>query len=135
MRRLLLAAVLLAAAAMPAERGGFIALDVYIDAGDRGLAAYQFELVCDAKIVGLEGGDGLFAPPPYHDPAALQGGRIVVAAFTADDAPPTGRVRVARLHLYEEGEVTYAPRLTVAVAPGGERFDAEITVVRLGGNR
>lgn len=107
----------------------FVALEVYIDTGDKALAAWQFELACDAKIVGVEGEK----EPPYYDPAALQGGRIVLASFTTDPNPPAGRVRVARLHMEERGAVEYAPRLVVAGAPGGGRIDARIEIVRRGG--
>ena len=110
----------------------FVALDVYVDSGEKPLAAWQFELACGAKIVALEGAAGT---PPYYDPAALQGGRIVVASFTTEPNPPRGRVLVARLHMQETGSVEYAPRLVVAGAPGGARIDARIEIVRNGGKR
>lgn len=119
-----------------ASRGGpprFVALDVYVDTGGKPLAAWQFELACPSAIVGVEGGAAPFAEPPHHDPAALQGGRIVVAAFTLDPDPPGGRVRVARLHMEERGAVEYAPRLVAAGAPGGGRLEAKIEIVRTGG--
>ena len=83
--------------------------------------------------MGVEGGAAPFAEPPYHDPAALQGGRIVVAAFTLDPNPPGGRIRIARLHMEERGAVEYAPRLVAAGAPGGGRLEAKIEIVRTGG--
>ena len=80
-----------------------VAVDVYVDSGELALAAYQFELRCDsAEIVGIEGGEPAhFREPPRYDPAALQGGRVVLAAFTTEPDPPRGRVRVARVHLLE----------------------------------
>ncbi len=113
----------------------FVALDVYVDTGGKPLAAWQFELACPAAIVGVEGGTVPFAEPPYYDPAALQGGRIVVAAFTLDPNPPGGRIRIARLHMEERGAVDYAPRLIAAGAPGGGRLEAKIEIVRTGGKR
>jgi hypothetical protein len=85
--------------------------------------------------VGVEGGDALpFRDAPYYDPAALHGsGRIIVAAFTTDAAPPTGKIQVARIHLQETGPAPdYASKLMVAAAPGGEKFETKLTLVRRG---
>ena len=86
----------------------FAAVDVYIDAGDRPLAAYQFELSASAgefKIVGIEGGEhAAFAEPPYYDPAALSRDRVIIAAFNTGDDLPNGKVRVARVHVQVIGE-------------------------------
>jgi hypothetical protein len=134
--RALLAALLLGIAAAPAQDPQFFALDVYVETGARPLAAYQFEVTTGARIVGVEGGEpACFRAAPYYDPAALQGGRIIVAAFTLDADPPAGRVRVARLHMMESGEAKFETKLVVAAAPGGERFDARIDVVKSGGSR
>lgn len=133
-RALLLAALL----GLPQEQASFVALDVFVDTGGPALAAYQFELACEAnsKVVGIEGGEPkLFAEAPYYDPAALQGGRIVVAAFTTEPGAPAGRVRVARLMMRETGAADYHPRLTVAARPGGQRIDAKIEIVRPGGKK
>ena len=109
-----------------------------MDAGDRGLAAYQVEITGDlarGRIVGLEGGVGPFAAAPFYDPAALEAGRIVIAAFTAEAGAPSGKVRVARIHMQESGPVEYAPRLAAAAAPGGARLGARIELVRAGGTK
>ena len=77
--------LLLLALALPQEKR-FVAYDVVVDAS-RPLAAWQVELTAtgDAKIVGVAGGDaGVWANPPYHDAAALQGGKIVLGAFTTE---------------------------------------------------
>ncbi len=135
------ALLLLALAALPAQEPEvrFVAYDVVVDTGGRALAAYQFEVSCDdekGKIVGVEGGVGPhFAPAPYYDPAALRGGRIVVAAFTTEPDAPSGKVRVARLHMQETGRVHYASNLVAAAQPGGARFDAKIEIVHAGGNK
>ncbi len=135
MIRALLLALLLG---LPQEQGRFVALDVVIDSGDQALTAWQFELACDAnaKIVGIEGGEHkVFAEAPHYDRAALQGGRIVIAAFTTEPGAPSGRVRVARLNMYETGAAEYRPKLTVAARPGGDRIDATIEIVRPGGKK
>lgn len=130
----------------PQERaaGGpeFVAVDVFVDAGARGLAAWQVEIVADAgmtKVVGVEGGDGPYAPnPPYYDPEALHadgGGRVIVAAYTLAERAPTGRVRVARIHFMEEAPAHYGAKLLAAAEPGGDRIGAAVEVVKLGGKK
>ncbi len=131
----------LALAALPAQEPEvrFVAYDVFIDTGGQALAAYQFEAVCDeakGKVVGVEGGEGPhYQEAPYYDPGALQGGRIVVAAFTTEPGAPSGRVRVARLHMQETGAVEFASRVIAAAQPGGARFEAKIDIVRAGGKK
>jgi hypothetical protein len=124
--------VLSLAALIPAQETRFVAVDVYADSQGKGLAAWQIELECregQAKIVGVEGGD----QPPYYDPAALQGGRIILASFTTEPRPPAGRVLVARVHLQETGKTDYAVTVMAAAAPGGERIEPKIDLVRTGG--
>ena len=137
MIRLALGALLVLGAAAP-QNGGpvFVAYDVYIDPGDAALAAWQFEIVPGpgAKVVGIENGDGAFsAEAPFYDPRALQGGRIVVAAFTTEEVKP-GRIRVATLHMQESavGEVDYASKVMAAAEPGADKIDAKIELVRKG---
>jgi hypothetical protein len=108
------ACLLLLLAGLPQEPGGqepapqdpaptFAAYDVFVDSGEHALGAWQFEWLVrggDARIVGVEGGEHrAFAQAPHYDPAALQGGRIVVAAFSTNHELPRGKTRVARLHL------------------------------------
>ena len=114
----------------------FAWVDVFVDSGATPLAVYQFELKTlagDAKIVGVENGDvNSFQSPPYYDPAALQGGRIIVGAFSrgAGDLPK-GRSRVARLHLAITGPAVpqYSTRLVVAGAKDGSAIQANISFV------
>lgn len=129
------AALLLLCAAAQEPSVRFEAYDVYIDPGDRALAAWQFEVASGGgKIVGVESGEGPFAEEaPYYDPAALQGGRIVVAAFTTEEKIPAGRIRVARLHMQETGRAEYASKVTAAAAAGGARIEAKVEWVRRGG--
>jgi hypothetical protein len=133
---LLMLAVVAAAApaqeepAADAPRVRFEAVDVYVDSGDVPLAAWQFELaaeVGDVTIVGVEGGEHpAFADPPYYDTAALMGGRIIIAAFSTDADLPTGRTRVARIHVQVTGPVVpeYAVKLQAAGSSSGERINA-----------
>ncbi len=150
MRRLLAlaAALLLCAAptggkARPAPAPGpgaprFVAVDLYVDSGERKLAAYQLEITYQTrvKVLSLEGGEpAAFSAAPHYDPAGMTGGRIVIAAFTTDDEnAPEGRNRVARLHLWVEGggapELT--ARLMVAARPGGEHIEAKVEVAQAG---
>lgn len=118
------------------QEARFAAYDVVVDAGEKPLAAYQLEIRGGGQVVGVEGGEPRpYASAPYYDPAALQGGRIVLAAFTPDDGAPTGKVRVARLHVREAGPADYAAKLIVAAAPGGDRIPARLELVRLGGKK
>jgi hypothetical protein len=130
-----LALVLGILALVPQERTEtrFIAIDIYARTRERELAAWQIELSCDpaqAKIVGVEGAG---QKPPYYDPAALYGGRIILASFTTESHPPSGRVWVARIHLEETGRPQYAAKVMAAASPGGERFEPTLELVRSGG--
>lgn len=109
----------------------FTWVDIYADSGDVPLAAYQLELRAtsgDFKIVGIEGGEHpAFATPPYYDPAALQNHRVILAALSTDDALPTGRTRVARVHVMIQGPPpTYAATLTVAATASGDEIPVEL---------
>jgi hypothetical protein len=109
----------------------FTAVDVYVDS-PKPLAAWQLEIRTDATIVGVEGGEPkAYAEPPFYDPKALQGGRIVLAAFTLEAAPPSGRIRVARLHLRERQASQPTAHEIVAAAPGGARVDVKVELARV----
>ncbi|MEM7249524.1 MAG: hypothetical protein AAF533_29720, partial [Acidobacteriota bacterium] len=97
----------------------FVAHDVVLASGSQTLAAWQVEVVLDAStlIVGVEGGEaGAFRDPAAHDPAALQGGRIVLAAFSTSDDVRSGSQRVATLHVQESGSTTSPPVIRVVAA-------------------
>jgi len=123
---LALAVALTARADQPVR---FTAMDVWFDASDHKLAAYQVEVRYDVehiKIVGLEGGDhAAFADAPYYDRRGLTGGRIVIAAFSTADGLPTGRVRLARIHLQVEGDVV--PDLQLRLMTTGDAEGRRIT--------
>ncbi len=112
----------------------FEAVEVYLDSGETPLAAYQFEFAAgtgEIRIVGIEGGEHpAYEEPPYYDPAALSKGRIIIAAFDTGDDLPTGKTRVARLHLQVIGdtEPEYVVKLDVAASTGGKRIPASVTL-------
>ena len=115
----------------PAVR--FAPLHIYLDSGDKPLAAYQFELKAAAgqiEIVGVEGGEHeAFSEAPYYDPAALAQDRIIIAAFTTGRNLPAGRTRIATVHLQIKGDVEPAYELNLIVAgdADGEEIPAELT--------
>jgi hypothetical protein len=116
-----------AAAAAPMS---FITVDLYLDTGAAPLAAWQVEFEATipggkVSLVGIEGGGGgdhaAYAKPAHYDPAALAGNRIILAAFSTAPAMdlPTGKSRIARLHLSTTGgdaEAQPAYTLTLRVA-------------------
>jgi len=112
----------------------FAPLHIYIDSGNKSLAAYQFELKATAgqiKIVGVEGGQHeAFKEAPYYDKAALfNEDRIIIAAFNTGRDLPAGRTRIATIHLQIIGDVEpeYELELNVAADADGKEIPAEIT--------
>jgi hypothetical protein len=131
----LLAAVLGLMAMRPQEPAPthpprFVAQDVFVDTGDHELAAWQiwFRVAGKgARIVGVEGGEHpAFTDAPYYDPEALQGGRIIVAAFSTETDLPSGRTRVARIHLIVDSDANphFDITLEACAGPDGARIDA-----------
>ena len=117
----------------------FEAVDIYVDSGEKPLAAYQFEFAAEVgeiKIVGVTGGQHpAFKEPPYYDAAALAKGRIIIADFSTARELPVGRTRVAQLHLMVIGqqEPQYVATLEVAASADGKQVKAEITVAKAKG--
>ena len=110
----------------------FAPLHIYLDSDNQKLAAHQFELSAvkgQVKIVGVEGGEHkAFREPPYYDPAALANDRIIIAAFNTGSDLPTGRTRIATLHLQIIGdtEPEYELKLVVSADVNGQKIPAEI---------
>ncbi|MBT3382026.1 MAG: hypothetical protein HN742_26135 [Lentisphaerae bacterium] len=108
----------------------FVAVDLWSDSGDRPLAAYQVDIRYDARrvrVVGVEGGDhAAFVDPPHYDPKGMAGGRITLAAFSAVRDLPTGKARLARLHLQVEGKAV--PELNVELVTAGTATGSRIEV-------
>ncbi len=98
----------------------FAAVDVFIDPLGTPLGAYQVEFKAthgDVRLVGVEGGTSeAFKKPPYYDPKALQQSRIILAAFSTDSSLPSGRTRVARIHLQIRGHEAPEYELKLIVA-------------------
>lgn len=114
----------------------FEAVDVFIDSGDQALAAWQLELQSTAKsveIVGIEGGQhAAFSEPAYYDPEAMNGNRVVLAAFSTAKDLPSGKTRVARIHVQCEGRnlMEYRTTLIVAADAAGQEIQAEMTLAK-----
>ncbi len=119
----------------PVERVRFEAVDVFVDSGERPLAAYQFRLVDRsgrARIVGVEGGEhAAFRDAPRHDPRALMGGTIIVAAFDTGEDLPVGRTRVARLHFEVRGERADGPDYHVELEAAAASDETKIPEARI----
>jgi hypothetical protein len=132
--RVLLPLLLLAVAPLPtrgATPAHFRPVEVWLDSGDAPLAAYQIEISADgnAEIVGVEGGAATpFTDPPRYDPAALQGGRIILATFSTAPELPRGRTRVATLHVREPGDRAPEYRATVVAAATSDGRSIPATV-------
>ncbi len=117
-----------AAAAQPLGAGvRFQAVHVSVDTGEQPLAAYQLDLRAttgNVRIVGIEGGEHpAFADPPYYDPAAIQGDRVIIGAFSTARAGslPVGRTRIATIHVRVTGDrqPEYEAELSVAATADG----------------
>jgi hypothetical protein len=112
----------------------FEAVDVFVDSGQNPLAAWQVQVKAvggSAKLVGIEGGESVYKDPPYYDPAALQESqvqeRVVLAAFSTNAGLPTGKTRVARLHLQARGNAEYVVTLMTAAGADGSKIQAKAT--------
>ncbi|MDX2166940.1 MAG: hypothetical protein SF182_07755 [Deltaproteobacteria bacterium] len=133
----LLLVVLSPLAGRGATPGHFRPVEIWLDSGDVPLAAYQLEISAggDAVIVGVEGGaTPPFTDPPRYDPAALQGGRIILATFSTAADLPRGRTRVATLHVREAGDRAPQYHATVVAAAGadGRPIPATVNLVAQG---
>ena len=117
------------------DRVRFGVVDVFVDSGAEALAVWQVEMKAvagDVKIVGIEsGGHAAYKDPPFYDPAAMMGGRVILGAYSLDDeALPAGKTRVARVHVRVGGDVKpeYEVKLVVAAAKAGKPIAAKVMV-------
>ena len=116
----------------PAANVHFRAIDVYVDSGSVPLAAYQLEFSVanvPTQIVGIEGGSAkVFREPPFYDPKAMQGERVIIAAFSteAPEQLPSGKTRVATIHIMTTGETRpkFELKLRAAADATGKRISA-----------
>lgn len=108
----------------------FRTVDITLDSGDQALAAYQVAFTAtggNAKIVGIEGGEHpAFKEPPFYDPKAMQGERVIIGAFStnAADKLPAGKTRVATIHLQTTGDSMprYEVQVKAAATVGGKKI-------------
>lgn len=123
---------LLSVAAIGRAKARFVPVEVFLDSPEP-VAAWQFELKdrnASMTVVGVEnGGSDAFQRAPYYDREAVTRGeadRIVVADYSlAEESKlPTGRVRVATVHLMLEGEADFELDLVTANSADGRRIEA-----------
>jgi hypothetical protein len=113
----------------------FEAVDVFVETTGKPLAAYQLEFFAatgNVRIAGIEGGaHPAFAIPPFYDPKAMQRERVILAAFNTAAASdlPTGRTRVATIHLETRGErrPAFQVQLEAAADPSGQTIAADVS--------
>jgi hypothetical protein len=121
-------------ATVPDASVHFRAVDVFVNAGDKTLGAYQVELKARDNatlLVGIEGGEHpAYKSAPYYDPAALMHDRVIVAAFSTAADLPHGNTRVARLMVQTTGagEPVYDGKIEAAAAADGSPISAQLTV-------
>ena len=106
----------------------FQAIDIFVDSRQQPLAAYQLEFSAAKKkqlrIVGIEGGEhSAFTNAPYYDPKAMQRERVVLGAFSTAKDLPTGKTRVAIIHVQVlDSAVEYRLKLQTAANAEGEEI-------------
>jgi len=107
----------------------FHAVGIFVDSTNQPLAAYQLEFAAPAgaKIVGIEGGEhAAFKEAPFYDAKAMQHERVIIGAFStaAADKLPTGRTRVATIHLQTTNQPTarYEVQVKAAATVGGKKI-------------
>ena len=114
-------------------RTRFCAVDIYVDSKATPLAAYQLEFIVTnsvAKIVGIEGGEHpAFHEPPFYDPKAMQHERVILAAFNTGNDLPSGKTRVATIHLQVTNDLPLQCELKLQAAGNatGKRIAAEVS--------
>ena len=113
----------------------FTSVELFVDPHGDALGAYQVEFVADparVTLVGIEGGEHpAYAQPPYYDPKALSGNRVILAALSTASDLPAARTRVATLHLRVAAghdQPTYQAKLEVAGNREGKPIAADVTV-------
>ena len=131
---LLLIVVLFSHGALADDDIRFQAVDVFVTSAES-FAAWQFELSDrqgQMQVVGVEQGESrAFDRAPYYDRDAVNAGladRIIVADFSLAETAslPSGRVRVATIHLMLRGDTDLAIQLITATDSDGRVIDATI---------
>ena len=128
----LVAAGLVAVSTLGEAKARFMPVEVFLTSPEP-VAAWQFELKdrnASMQVVGVEnGGSDVFQRAPYYDRDAVTRGdanRIVVADYSlAEESElPSGRVRVATLHLMLDGEADFELNLVTATTADGRSIEA-----------
>jgi hypothetical protein len=114
----------------------FSAVEIWIDPKGQPLAAWQLEFaagVGQVSLVGVEAGahPAYAARPPYYDPAALAGNRVIVGDYSLAADLPKSKARVATLMLEIRGDAKpqYATKLMAAADADGKPIAAEVKVI------
>lgn len=127
----------------------FEAFDLFVDAGQNTLSAYQIEVKANPAavgttkitLVGVEGGEhAAYKDAPHYDPAALHEDqlkdRIILAAFNTGVDLPSGKTRVARIHVQVEGpEPVFTVVMKVAATADGTKIQAAAAAAAAGESR
>jgi hypothetical protein len=112
----------------------FAAVDLFIDSDETPLAAWQVELHAtrgSVRIVGIENGEhpAFSDSPPYYDPDAMMQDRVILAQYSLarSDHLPSGRTRIATVHVQFDGDQPTDFALTVEAAcdERGRRVEVE----------
>jgi hypothetical protein len=139
MKRLFFVLPLLCLAAAPGDRAPasrFTYVDLMIDPKGQPLAAWQLEFTAEVgqiSLVGVEAGEApAYAKrPPYYDPAALAGNRIILGDYSLDPNLPKAKTRIARLMLEIRGDAKpqYVTKLMAAANADGKTIPVELSIV------
>jgi hypothetical protein len=109
----------------------FRTIDIFVDSGRQPLGAYQLEFSAPKKsirIIGIEGGEHeAFKEPPYYDPKAMQQERVILAAFNTGKNHPTGKTRVATIHVQVLRPTNYRVKLDTAADSEGTPISVQMT--------
>ena len=117
----------------------FAAVEIYLNTSEP-VAAWQFELSDRSgtmKVVGVEGGESeAYRRAPYYDREAVRLGaadHVVVADYSLADVDdlPSGRTRIATIHLMLDSEDDQDIELTLITATthDGQVINASISLV------
>jgi len=125
---------------LSAQQVHFAAFDIFVDSKNVPLAAYQLEFSSPAKdvsITGIEGGEHeAFKTPPFYDPKAIQQERVILAAFNSAPASklPTGKIRVATIHLQFKGpqKPDFVLKPQTAADPAGKSISIKTSFTERG---
>lgn len=131
----------------------FEAFDLFVDSAQATLGAYQIEVKAKdprgtvgvpktkVTLVGVEGGEhAAFKTAPHYDPGALHEDqlkdRIILAAFNTGADLPTGKTRVARIHVQVEGpEPAFTVIVKAAATADGTKIQATAAAAAAGDAR